>query len=91
MSWMTKYTLAVLPTILLFTIWQLGIYSFEYFQCEGSLKNIVQCSDWGTDLMAWLVASMFWSPILLILSLPISAFFLIDTGAKHIGSKRAGL
>jgi len=32
---------------------------------------------------------MFWSPILFWLSLPVSAFFLIDIGARHIDSKRS--
>lgn len=85
---MTKYTLAVIPPALFFALWKLGVFSYHYFSCQGNIKNLAPCSVGSIDLLPWLGVGMFWCPILFGLSLPISAFFLIDIGAKHIGSKR---
>lgn len=88
MGWMTKYTLAATAPALFFGLWQLGVFSYHQFGCQGNIKNLAPCSAWGIDLLPWLGFGMFWSPILFWLSLPVSAFFLIDIGARHIGSKR---
>lgn len=88
MGWMTKCTLAVIPPALFFSLWKLGVFSYHYFGCQGNIKNLAPCSAGGIDLLPWLGFGMFWSHILFWLSLPVSAFFLIDIGAKYIGSKR---
>jgi hypothetical protein len=88
MTWMSKYIVAATPPVIFFALWKLGVFSYHHFECQGNIKNLAPCSVGGFDLLPWLGFGMFWSPILFWLSLPISAFFLIDTGAKHIGSKR---
>ena len=88
MSWTSRYALALLPPAVLFGVWRLGVYSLTHFHCEGSLKQQVHCATAPFDLMPWLVASLFWSPVLLVIVLPIAAFLLIDTAARHIGSTR---
>ncbi len=89
MSWTTRYILALIPPVVFFLAWKVGAFSFGHFECAGSLKNSnVQCAATSWDLNNWLTLSLFWCPILLAITLPISAFFLIDTGARHIGSKR---
>ena len=88
MTWMSKYIAAAAPPVIFFALWKLGIFSYHYFECQGNIKNLAPCYAGGFDLLPWLGFGMFWSPILFWLSLPVSAFFLIDTGAKHIGSKR---
>lgn len=88
MSWMSRYALAVAPPAVFFAIWKLGVFAYNHFDCHGNIKGLAPCSAGTFDLLPWLGLSMFWSPILLWLSLPISAFFLIDAGAKHIGSRR---
>ncbi|MNF56174.1 hypothetical protein D3C85_323620 [compost metagenome] len=88
MAWTTKYLLAVMPPIFFFTLWKLGVFAFHHFGCQGNIKNLAPCSLGGIDLLPWLAFGMFWSPILFWLSLPVSAFFLVDIGAKHLGSRR---
>jgi hypothetical protein len=85
---MSKYLLVVIPSALLFVCWKLGVFAYQHFNCQGNIKNLAPCTVGELDLLPWLAFGMFWSPILFWISLPVAAFFLIDVGAKHIGSKR---
>ncbi|AYN96969.1 hypothetical protein EAW52_25080 [Pseudomonas sp. LTJR-52] len=91
MTWTSKYAFAITPPIIFFALWKIGIFSYHHFGCQGNIKNLAPCSIAGFDLLPWLGFSMGWSAILFWLSLAISVFFLIDIGAKHIGSKRGVL
>ena len=91
MTWMSKYAFAVTPPIIFFAFWNLGVFFYHHFGCQGNIKNLAPCSIGSFDLLPWLGFGMFWSPILFCLSLPISVLLLIDIGAKHIGSKRGVL
>lgn len=78
---------AIVPLVVFYALPDLGVYSYQYFECKGNIKNLQPCLVNGFDLRSWLAFSIFWSPVLFYLSIPVSAFLLFDTGARYIGSR----
>ncbi len=88
MTWVMKYTLTAIPPVLFFALWKLAAFFYGHFNCQGDLKSLAPCSAGGFDLQLFLGIGLFWGQLIFWLSLPVSAYFLISVGAKHVGSKQ---
>ena len=66
----------------------MSAYLYGYFGCEEGIKNLISCSVGEIELISWFVSACFGARSFSGYRLPVSAWFLIDIGAKHIGSKR---
>jgi hypothetical protein len=87
MSWSTRYILALLPAAVTLSGWQLAVWAYGYFGCQGNLKSLAPCYAGSINLLPWLGIGIFWFQLLCFITVPISAWFLIQVGAKHIGSQ----
>jgi hypothetical protein len=86
MSWPTRYALSLMPAALTLGGWQLAVWAYDYFGCQGNIKNLAPCYAGTINLLPWLGIGLFWFQILSYITVPVSAWFLINVGAKHIGS-----
>lgn len=86
MSWSLRYTLALLPAAVSLGGWQLAVWAYGYFECQGNLKNLAPCSAGTIELLPWLGFGLFWCQILSYITVPVSAWLVINVGAKHIGA-----
>jgi hypothetical protein len=86
MSWFLRYMLALLPATVTLGGWLLAIWAYEYFDCQGNLKNLAPCSADTIELLPWLGIGLFWCQLLSYITVPVSAWLLFNVGAKHIGA-----
>jgi len=81
-----KSFLASLPAVLSFSGWKLAVWAYDYFACQGGVKNMQSCFAGGVDILPALGIGLFWCPILLWICLPVSAWLLIRVWAQHIAA-----
>jgi len=70
--------LAILP-LAIFLFWQIGIWAFDYYGCQDSGKFIEPCFAYGHNIQGWLGISLFWAPLLLLVSLPVCGWLLFES------------
>lgn len=84
----TKYFLALLPAILTVGWWQMAVWAYGHFGCEGNLKSLQPCFAGGVNILPALGFGLFWCQLLAWICAPISLWLLIEVGGRHIGSYR---
>lgn len=62
-----KYFLAALPAPLLFSCWKLSDWAYQYYGCQGGLKNLQSCYVGTIDIMPYIgfglsFCQIFWFP-----------------------------
>lgn len=80
--------LAFLPLVS-FSVWRIGTWAFGYFGCQDSGKFIEPCFAYGYNIQGWLGISLFWAPLVLLLSLPVCGWLLFESLLRRLLSKRA--
>jgi len=86
MLWTIRYVLALIPAALTLGGWQLAVAAYDFFGCQGNLKNLAPCYAGTINLLPWLGIGLFWLPLLSYVTVPVSVWLLINVGARHIGS-----
>jgi hypothetical protein len=89
MSFRTQYLLAMLPAIVTVGGWQLAVWAYKYFGCQGSLKNLQSCFVGDADLLPFLGLGLFWCWLLMWLAVPGSFWLLIEVYGRQIRAKDA--
>lgn len=83
MPWALRYFLAASPALVTFGGWQLALWAYEHFGCQGSLKYLKPCFVGSINLLPWLGIGLFWCQLLLWVLGPVSAGLLLSVAAKH--------
>ena len=86
MSWPRKYFVALLPAALTVGGWQVASLAFNFFGCQGNIKSLQPCFAGPVDLVPFMGFGLFWLQLASFLTVPVSIWMLISTGAKHVGS-----
>jgi hypothetical protein len=82
MKGMTKYFFALLPAILTVGGWQLAVWAYGYYGCEGNIKTLQPCLAGRMNLLPALGLGLFWCQILAWVCAPISLGLLLGCGAR---------
>jgi hypothetical protein len=86
MSWPRKYFLALLPAAITVGGWQAALFAWDFFGCQGNLKNMQPCFAGSISLLPFMGLGLFWLQLASYVTVPVSIWMLISTGAKHFGS-----
>ena len=86
MAWHRKYLLALLPAAITVGGWQTALVAWDFFGCQGNLKTIQPCFAGTIDLMPFMGLGLFWLQLASYVTVPVSIWMLISTGAQHLGS-----
>ncbi|MDC7698291.1 hypothetical protein [Vogesella indigofera] len=86
MAWRSRYLLSALPVAYTWAGWKLGVVAYDFFGCQGGMKNIHACLTGGTDLTPLVGYSFFLMIPCIFVATPLSLWLLLNTGAKQIGA-----
>jgi hypothetical protein len=78
-----------MPVLLMFGGWQLAIWAYEYFGCQGNLKNLEPCFVGSFNLLPWLGIGLFWCHLLLWVFVPISTVLVLNIAWQQYREKHA--
>ncbi|WP_313494231.1 hypothetical protein [Stenotrophomonas sp.] len=67
-----------LPPLASFVVWRTGAWAFDYFGCQDLGKSIEPCIAYGHNIQGVLGISLFWAPLLLLVSLPVCGWLLFE-------------
>ena len=79
MKQVCRNLMLVLLPMASFLFWRIGIWAFDYFGCQDSGKFIEPCFAYGHNIQGWLGISLFWAPLLLLVSLPVCGWLLFES------------
>ncbi|WP_020166803.1 hypothetical protein [Methylotenera versatilis] len=77
MFWLRKYLVALLPAIVIFGGWQSATWAYDYFGCQGNLKNLQPCFVGSVNILPFLGFGLFWCQLLMFVALPLSFWLVI--------------
>lgn len=87
LGWPLHYALALLPAAYTWGGWNLGIWAYEYFGCQGGTKSLANCTAHGSD-MTWFVGYCIFLMIpSIFVAGPLTLWLLLRTGSKHIAER----
>ena len=46
-----RYFFALLPAIVTFDGWRLAVWAYDFFACQGGLKNLAPCFAGGVNIL----------------------------------------
>lgn len=77
----------LMPVVVTVGGWQLALWAYEHFGCQGGIKNLEPCFAGDVNILPLLGIGLFWCQILSWLTVPISAGLLAAVAAKHFKAK----
>lgn len=86
MAWTTRYLLSALPVAYTWAGWKLGGVAYDFFGCQGGMKNIHACFTGGTDFTTLVEHGFFLMILCIFVATPLSLWLLLNTGAKQVGA-----
>lgn len=86
MAWATRYLLSIFPFAYTWAGWQTGNVAYDFFGCQGGLKNVHACLSGGIDFTPLVGGCLFLMIPCAFLASPLSLWLLFNTAAKHIGA-----
>src|SRR5512133_3992518 len=84
MKGITKYFFALFPAILTVGGWQLAVWAYGYYGCEGNIKTLQPCLAGAVNLLPALGLGLFWCQILTWICGPISLGLVLGCGARDL-------
>ncbi|WP_044873494.1 hypothetical protein [Pseudomonas sp. LFM046] len=87
LRWWARYVLSLMPVAYTWIGWRLGVLAYDHFGCQGGAKNVHACYANGIDVTALVGHGMFLMIPFIFFAAPMSLWFLLNTGAKHIGQR----
>jgi len=81
--WLRQYLVALLPAVITVGGWQLAIWIYDYFGCQGHLKNLQPCFVGSVNILPFLGFGLFWCQLLMFIALPLSFWLVIKVFAKQ--------
>lgn len=89
MKQVCRNLMLVLLPMASFLFWRIGIWAFDYFGCQDSGKFIEPCFAYGHNIQGWLGISLFWAPLLLLVSVPVCGWLLFESLLRRLSSNGA--
>ena len=86
--WAHRYVLAASPALVTFGGWQLALWAYEHFGCQGNLKYLQPCFAGSINLLPWLGIGLFWCQLLFWVLGPVSAGLILSVAAKQYRAGR---
>lgn len=91
LRWASRHALAALPATVTGAGYGLASMAFVWLECEGDVKGLYGCMAYGRDISGLIEYGLFLLIPFLFVAAPLSAWLLLDTGARQIGAwNRAG-
>jgi hypothetical protein len=81
--WLRKYLFALSPAIIPVGGWQLAIWAYSYFGCQGNLKNLQPCFAGTVNILPFLGFGLFWCQLAIYVALPLSFWLIINVITKQ--------
>lgn len=88
MDWPIRYLFAAAPAVVSIGGWLLAHWAFQFLGCHGDIKHMQSCFAGGFDLLPVFGVGLFWLPLLSVLTVPLSVWFLGKTLEAHVQSRR---
>jgi len=86
MKQIKPYLMALAPPIFFFSWWQLANWAYQYFSCEGGLKNLQPCLVGAINIVPFLGIGLFWCRLALFAAVPLSVFFCAVIMSRQLGN-----
>lgn len=86
MAWRTRYLLSALPAAYTGAGWKLGVIAYDFFGCQGGMKNIHECLAGGIDFTPLVGYGIFLMIPCTFIATPLSLWLLLNTVAKQMGA-----
>lgn len=77
-----RYFFALLPAIVTFGGWRLAVWAYDFFACQGGVKNLAPCFAGGVNILPALGVGLFWCQLLSWICVPVSGWLLIRLVAE---------
>jgi hypothetical protein len=84
MKGIAKYFFASLPAIVTAGGWQLALWAYGYYGCEGNIKTLQPCLAGSMNLVPALGFGLFWCQILAWVCGPISLGLVLGYGVRDL-------
>jgi hypothetical protein len=78
-----RYCFALLPAIVTFGGWKLAVWAYDFFACEGELKNLASCFAGDVNILPALGFGLFWCQLLSWICVPVSGWQIIKLIAER--------
>ena len=78
--------LPALPAAYTWAGWKFGVVAYDFFGCQGGMKNIPACFAGGTDFTPLVGHGFFLMIPCIFVATPISLWLLLNTGVKQVGA-----
>jgi hypothetical protein len=88
-TWGWRYLLALLPAAVTLGGWQLALFGFYFFGCQGDIKHMKPCFAGGVGLLPFMGIGLFWFPLLSFMTVPASVGLLTSVAIQQAKSKNA--
>lgn len=86
MAWRSRYLLSVFPGTYTWAGWKLGVIAYDFFGCQGGMKNIHACLAGGTDFTSLVGHGFFLMIPCIFIATPLSLWLLLNTVTKQMGA-----
>lgn len=86
MAWRSRYLLSIIPSAYTWAGWKLGVVAYDFFGCQGGMKNIHACLAGGTDFTSLVGHGFFLMIPCIFIATPLSLWLLLNTVAKQMGA-----
>ncbi len=83
--WLPFYVAALLPALVTVGWWQWAVWAYDYYGCQGGLKNLQPCFAGGVSIIGKLGIGLFWCPILSWVCVPLSLYLLLAVWGRQSG------